>query len=410
MSANYYFTSGRLGDRISGRVSELGLSGRLSGRMSTGDGSGRISLPSGSGRISVPSGSGRISGRMKVPSGRLPSGDIAILDSWLSDFVSKDTTAGGSGGDLATVRVSNGIRDRMTGIAGWGELGLEDAAERKRKRNSSLRSHLSTYLNIDGDMYDFTAPSGAASLPKSSEAELDFKMEEMTLRPPVGVKPLPDVVKAEDVLAPNSLSEASRPASFSLGGRKGSKRGPRTPRPDSAQAVLNSQEISPVTADGGSDGSLSMGSSPMPAMKPSVTDLYGLRKVQTLPNQDWKPIVDQPDPQQQIPSQGPSASPLQKPRGRVKRYKNAQPSKFCHVCSRCDDVVQTLVCGNIQDGSCRKVVCEKCFEKYKWDWAGSFSMGEMWACPHCRQCCPEKARCGIYHRTNMARTLANKIN
>lgn len=62
-----------------------------------------------------------------------------------------------------------------------------------------------------------------------------------------------------------------------------------------------------------------------------------------------------------------------------------QPSRFCHICLRRAGRVTLLACGNALEGSCRKVVCEKCFETFGWDWAAALKPNSMWTCTHCRQ-------------------------
>ena len=39
----------------------------------------------------------------------------------------------------------------------------------------------------------------------------------------------------------------------------------------------------------------------------------------------------------------------------------AQPSRFCHICSRTSKKVEQIHCRNFAAGACRKVVCRKCF-------------------------------------------------
>jgi hypothetical protein len=62
-----------------------------------------------------------------------------------------------------------------------------------------------------------------------------------------------------------------------------------------------------------------------------------------------------------------------------------QPSRFCHICLRRAGRVTLLACGNTVEGSCRKVVCEKCFETFGWDWRAALEPNSMWTCTHCRQ-------------------------
>lgn len=81
------------------------------------------------------------------------------------------------------------------------------------------------------------------------------------------------------------------------------------------------------------------------------------------------------------------------------------PSRFCHICSRTAKKVALLACGNLASGACRKVVCEKCFAEYGWDWnrAAALAARGAWQCTHCRRACPRRAQCAIYRRTNERR-------
>lgn len=79
------------------------------------------------------------------------------------------------------------------------------------------------------------------------------------------------------------------------------------------------------------------------------------------------------------------------------------PSRFCHICSRTAKKVGLVACANLASGACRKVVCEKCFAEYKWDWELATHPASRWECPHCRAMCPDRAQCAIYRRTNERR-------
>lgn len=41
--------------------------------------------------------------------------------------------------------------------------------------------------------------------------------------------------------------------------------------------------------------------------------------------------------------------------------KRLKPSRFCHICARTSKKVGLLSCVNFRTGSCRKVICQKCF-------------------------------------------------
>lgn len=87
---------------------------------------------------------------------------------------------------------------------------------------------------------------------------------------------------------------------------------------------------------------------------------------------------------------------------RAAKFDKPVPSRFCHVCSRTPKNVRLVVCSKIKEGTCRKVICEKCFEEYKY---GDFDLAlhtdaSEWICPHCSHTCPERAQCRTYQRIN----------
>lgn len=86
--------------------------------------------------------------------------------------------------------------------------------------------------------------------------------------------------------------------------------------------------------------------------------------------------------------------------------------------------MDVAVCSKIEDGLCRKVVCEFCFDKYGWDRTvlddvkrakeQAKNGGEVqplkgrkrrWQCPHCLGICVAKAQCNTYGKTNYKRHL-----
>lgn len=107
---------------------------------------------------------------------------------------------------------------------------------------------------------------------------------------------------------------------------------------------------------------------------------------------------------------------------RPKHYKRPTASKFCHICARKSSNVAVAVCSRIEEGLCRKVVCEYCFEKYGWDRAALDTAKKRhgkegfdseackgrkraWECPHCRGQCVAKAQCNTYGKINYKRHL-----
>lgn len=62
-----------------------------------------------------------------------------------------------------------------------------------------------------------------------------------------------------------------------------------------------------------------------------------------------------------------------------------QPSRFCHICLRRAERVSLIACSRLKRGQCRKVICEKCFDEYGWNWHASISAEAKWECTHCRK-------------------------
>jgi arginyl-tRNA--protein-N-Asp/Glu arginylyltransferase len=92
-------------------------------------------------------------------------------------------------------------------------------------------------------------------------------------------------------------------------------------------------------------------------------------------------------------------------RTKVRRYSQAKPSKFCHVCARSADIVELVPCRNVKYGVCRKSVCRKCFVENGWNWSGAVEYPGSFACMHCTKTCPRNAQCQTYGRTNERRRI-----
>uniref|UniRef100_A0A7S0ZBP8 Uncharacterized protein n=1 Tax=Timspurckia oligopyrenoides TaxID=708627 RepID=A0A7S0ZBP8_9RHOD len=80
-----------------------------------------------------------------------------------------------------------------------------------------------------------------------------------------------------------------------------------------------------------------------------------------------------------------------------KRKKN--PSCYCHLCSRPAWRLPTVRCSNT---SCSKAICEKCFEKYHWDFKHAV-LNDEYRCHHCTDSCPNDSRCRVYQLKNAKR-------
>lgn len=87
----------------------------------------------------------------------------------------------------------------------------------------------------------------------------------------------------------------------------------------------------------------------------------------------------------------------------VKRYLNAKSSNYCHVCCRARGRGDHMICSNVSHGTCRKVICSKCFSNFGWDWHTARSDPESWVCPHCENKCPPRAQCKVYSKSHRER-------
>lgn len=79
------------------------------------------------------------------------------------------------------------------------------------------------------------------------------------------------------------------------------------------------------------------------------------------------------------------------------------PSHYCHICGR-NSRIEFGHCANIKLGLCRKVVCEKCLILHEPEsLQRALDPDSGWLCIHCRQMCPENARCKQYIKNNHKR-------
>jgi len=83
----------------------------------------------------------------------------------------------------------------------------------------------------------------------------------------------------------------------------------------------------------------------------------------------------------------------------VKRYSNPTPSNYCHVCCRARKRGPHMICSQVSTGYCRKMICDKCFQAYGWNWDEAVN-DPHWLCPHCSDSCPPRAQCKVYGRNS----------
>jgi hypothetical protein len=93
---------------------------------------------------------------------------------------------------------------------------------------------------------------------------------------------------------------------------------------------------------------------------------------------------------------------------RKKRYRRPVPSAHCHICCRPSRSVPVVVCSNITDGTCRKVICSLCITEYNLAvWEVVSDPSSFWLCTHCADGCANvsRAQCFVYSKTNLKRKL-----
>lgn len=95
-----------------------------------------------------------------------------------------------------------------------------------------------------------------------------------------------------------------------------------------------------------------------------------------------------------------SDSPSSPKAHKIRRYVNPTASRFCHICARSGDGVPIFTCKNVEHAVCRKVICQRCIQKYGWETPADPT---AFVCCHCKGECPEKAQCITYRKTNQRR-------
>lgn len=99
---------------------------------------------------------------------------------------------------------------------------------------------------------------------------------------------------------------------------------------------------------------------------------------------------------------------------KTKTYARAVASQFCHICSRRPRRGhRVLTCRRLQQGMCRKIVCERCAVEEGWslDNASSSDLqSQDWLCPHCTGECPPRSQCHVYNRVNARRKSSSTAN
>lgn len=71
--------------------------------------------------------------------------------------------------------------------------------------------------------------------------------------------------------------------------------------------------------------------------------------------------------------------------GNENRGGTNQPSRFCHICLRRAERMPLMACARLRSGLCRKVVCERCFNDFGYNWGAAAAPDSGWTCTHCRK-------------------------
>lgn len=88
---------------------------------------------------------------------------------------------------------------------------------------------------------------------------------------------------------------------------------------------------------------------------------------------------------------------------RVYRLEKRTPSRSCHVCCGHRSAGVMAVCSNVAVGTCRKVVCARCFSSAGLGGGKAFAaacVDPKWTCPHCNNNCPMDATCKKKYKTH----------
>ena len=95
-------------------------------------------------------------------------------------------------------------------------------------------------------------------------------------------------------------------------------------------------------------------------------------------------------------------------KGSGNRSGTNQPSRFCHICLRRAERLPLMACGRLRNGLCRKVVCERCFNDFGYDWESSAAPGSGWICTHCRKTSVQLSRKSRRHHIFLIRLHPEK--
>lgn len=60
------------------------------------------------------------------------------------------------------------------------------------------------------------------------------------------------------------------------------------------------------------------------------------------------------------------------------------PSRFCHICTRSTRPTEVAICDNVKRGTCRKIICHRCFNGLP-DTSKRPSPSGSWQCTHCQK-------------------------
>lgn len=98
------------------------------------------------------------------------------------------------------------------------------------------------------------------------------------------------------------------------------------------------------------------------------------------------PRIDVPPQEKTPPTKTTTVIPL--PRAMISTTlrcpARAKPSRFCHLCTRPSKPENLLVCSNVRNGTCRKVICDKCTRIFAWDLT-RLREDSSWTCTHCNR-------------------------
>lgn len=235
-------------------------------------------------------------------------------------------------------------------------------------------------LSMDLQAFSFAEMFGVSEVPFTLandspviEKQGDVRAVQRTAAP--GAKcttPAPRQIRAHDRSAHLGASQVA-PRVGQAGGARGRSRKRAAPRKDAADVKRRRVSAADKPAGPSNSGEAST------SRDAPIADFH-LAQPTSVPVSGKKPPARRSGPRRASKKSTTSQRTGEPDKASV----SVQPSRFCHICLRRHERVSLLACSNSRLGTCRKVVCEKCFENFNWDWTYATNPLVNWTCTHCR--------------------------